>query len=51
MANVEVRFTDRSNVKRKLRKLEFDKKEKFELTLNAFDILINYHHADLDSLK
>ena len=36
---VDIIFTDRSNVKSKLRKLEFDNKEKFELALNAFDIL------------
>ena len=40
MANVvKVRFTDRDGVKNKLRKLEFDNKEKFELALNAFDLL------------
>ena len=36
---VDIIFTDRSNVKSKLRKLEFDNKEKFDLALNAFDIL------------
>ncbi len=36
---VDIIFTDRSNVKNKLRKLEFDNKEKFELALNAFDLL------------
>ena len=40
MANVvKVRFTDRDGVKNKLRKLEFDNKEKFELSLNAFELL------------
>ena len=36
---VKVIFTDRYGVKNKLRKLEFDNKEKFELALNAFDLL------------
>jgi len=36
---IDIIFTDRSNVKSKLRKLEFDNKEKFDLALNAFDIL------------
>ena len=36
---VDIIFTDRNDVKSKLRKLEFDNKEKFDLTLNAFDIL------------
>ena len=40
MANiVKVRFTDRYGIKNKLRKLEFDNKEKFKLALNAFDLL------------
>ena len=51
MTNVEVRFTDRSNVKRKLRKLEFDKKEKFELTLNAFDILSKLKKSELSVIS
>ena len=36
---VKIRFTDRDGVKNKLRKLEFESKEKFELSLNAFDLL------------
>ena len=36
---VKVRFTDRYGIKNKLRKLEFDNKEKFKLALNAFDLL------------
>ena len=36
---VKIIFTDRYGVKNKLRKLEFDNKEKFELALNAFDLL------------
>ena len=51
MPNVEVRFTDRSNVKRKLRKLEFDKKEKFELALNAFDILSKLKKSELSVIS
>ena len=31
---VKIRFTDRDGVKNKLRKLEFDNKEKFKLSLN-----------------
>ena len=51
MTNVEIRFTDRSNVKRKLRKSEFDKKEKFELTLNAFDILSKLKKSELSVIS
>jgi len=35
---IEIKFTDRSNVKSKLRKLQFDDYKTFQLTLNAFYI-------------
>ncbi len=37
--NVIIRFTDRSNVKSKLRKAQFDDKKTFDLTITAFEIL------------
>jgi len=38
-SDFEIRFTDRCNVKNKLRKLEFDDKKSLDLTINAFELL------------
>ena len=48
---IDIIFTDRSNVKSKLRKLEFDNKEKFDLALNAFDILSKIKKSKLISFS
>ena len=37
--SVDVKFTDRSNVKSKLRKLDFTDKNTFDLTISAFELL------------
>jgi superfamily II DNA or RNA helicase len=39
LSSFKIVFTDRSEIKEKLRRLQFDNQEKFGLTLNAFDIL------------
>jgi len=39
MTNFQIQFTDRSNVKNKLRKSQFSDKQTFDLTLNAFELL------------
>ncbi len=54
MGNFQIRFTDRSNVKNKLRKLQFDDKITFDLTLNAFELLSEIKTSELsitDSIK
>ena len=48
---VEIKFTDRSNVKGKLRKLQFDDYKTFQLTLNAFNILSHIKKQDLSIIS
>ena len=49
--NVSVRFTDRSNVKSKLRKLQFDDKKTFDLTINAFELLSKIKESKLSIIS
>jgi SNF2 family DNA or RNA helicase len=48
---VEIKFTDRSNIKNKLRKLEFDDKETFDLTINAFQLLSKIKESKLSIIS
>ena len=48
---VDIRFTDRSNIKNKLRKLEFDDKETFDLTINAFQLLSKIKESKLSIIS
>ena len=48
---ITIRFTDRSNVKSKLRKLRFDDKETFDLTINAFELLSKIKESKLSIIS
>ena len=48
---VEIKFTDRSNVKSKLRNLQFDDKEAFDLTINAFELLSKIKESKLSVIS
>lgn len=45
--DVKIQFTDRSNVKSKLEKLQFDDKITFDLTMTAFDLLSKIKESNL----
>ena len=49
--NVTIRFTDRSNVKSKLRKLQFDDKKTFDLTITAFELLSQIKESKLSIIS
>ena len=49
--NVTIRFTDRSNVKSKLRKLQFDDKKIFDLTITAFELLSQIKESKLSIIS
>ena len=49
--DVQIRFTDRSNVKNKLRKLQFDDKITFDLTMTAFELLSKIKESKLSILS
>lgn len=49
--NIQIRFTDRSNVKSKLRKLQFDDKQTFDLTITAFELLSKIKESKLSIIS
>ncbi len=49
--SIQIRFTDRSNVKTKLRKLQFDNKETFDLTITAFKLLSKIKESKLSIIS
>ena len=44
---IDIKFTDRSKIKTKLRKLQFDNKDTFDLTLTAFQLLSKIKESKL----
>jgi SNF2 family DNA or RNA helicase len=49
--SVDIKFTDRSNVKSKLRKLEFTDKDTFDLTIAAFELLSEMKKSKLSVIS
>ena len=49
--SIDIKFTDRSNVKSKLRKLEFTDKNTFDLTIAAFELLSEMKKSKLSVIS